>query len=104
MEQDLLSEVIKVEKEIQKSFELEKAASREWLEQAVKGFEEEAAKEEKTIEESVQPPLAKAKSDADARALELEANARRSAERITTVNNETLRRLLVNYWNRILPG
>jgi hypothetical protein len=49
MEKDILSEVIEVEKEIQKCLEVEKAKSHDWLEKVKKESEEELVREERNI-------------------------------------------------------
>jgi len=103
MEKDLLGEVIEVEKELQKCLEQERIRSREWLEQAGKEFEEEAAQEEALIRRSADRSREQAEQDAAARAAEIVMQAERLAARLGTLRNDSVSRIVKDHLRMILP-
>ncbi len=104
MEKDILSEVIEVEKEIQQCLELERVKSRKWLENVKKESEEELAREEKSIKESLNITIDIAKKDAEAKAAEIVKQADTKAVLLAKLNDETLGELIGKQIARILPG
>jgi len=104
MEKDLLSEVIEVEKEIQKCLELEKVASREWLEQTKKEFEDEFAGNAKTVEGSLQQVIDDAQKAAEVNASAIVAQATRRAGLVQALNTETLSKIVQKHISALLPG
>ena len=104
MEKDLLSEVIEVEKEIQKCLELEKAASREWLEQAKNEFEEDYIKQAKTIEGSLQLVIEEAKREAEASASSILAQATRTEAQVAAMDSAALSKIVKKHISVILTG
>jgi len=104
MQKDILSEVIEVEKEIQKSLEVEKAKSHDWLEKVKKESEEELVREEKTIKESLNKSIEVAKKEAELKAAEIMKQTKARAERLAKLNDETLADIVGKQITRILPG
>lgn len=94
MDKNLLSEVIEVEKEIQKRCDLERAKSREWLEQTRNEFEAGYALEEQRIAESLQQSLEEAKMTAESRASDIVKEAAQTAERLAMLKSDTLSRIV----------
>jgi hypothetical protein len=103
MEKDLLSEVIGVEKEIQRCLELEKARSREWLDRTKREFEEELTREETGAAEALRRSLDEAKRDAELGSRGVVKQAELAAGRISSLQNGALARIVNRHLNKILP-
>jgi vacuolar-type H+-ATPase subunit H len=104
MDKDVLSEVIEVEKDIQKSLELEKGKSCLWLEQARKDLKEEYAREEQNIAASLKRFTEEAKRDSEIKAAEILKETMRINSRFAAVNDRTLSGIVENHIHKILPG
>jgi len=104
MQKDILSEVIEVEKEIQKGLEIEKAKSHDWLEKVKKESEEELAREEKNIKESLNKSIEIAKKEAELKAVEIVKQTEARAQRLAKINDQTLVDIVGKQITRILPG
>ena len=104
MQKDILSEVIEVEKEIQKCLEVEKAKSNEWLEKVKKESEDELVREEKKIKESLNKSIEVAKKEAELKATEIVKQTEARAERLAKLNDQTLVDIVGKQITRILPG
>ncbi len=104
MEKDILSEVIEVEKEIQKCLEAEKVKSRDWLEKVKQESAEELVREEKNIKESLNKSIEVAKKKAELKAVEIVKQTEARAERLTKLNDKTLVGIVEKQIIRILPG
>lgn len=104
MENDLLSEVVQVEKEIQKNLDLEKVKSWEWLENARKEIEEEFTRTEQQSTALLQRSTEEAKHKAGLKAAEVVQQASLKATRLETTNNEVLSQVLEKHIGRVLPG
>jgi vacuolar-type H+-ATPase subunit H len=104
MQKDILSEVIEVEKEIQKCLEVEKEKSRDWLEKVKKESELELAREEKNIKESLNKSIEVAKKEAELNAAEIVKQTEARAERLAKLNDQTLVDIVGEQITRILPG
>jgi vacuolar-type H+-ATPase subunit H len=103
MDRNLLSEVIEVEKDIQRRYDLEKARSREWLDRMRKEMEESYAREEQRIAQSLHQSLEEAKRTVECRASDIVQEAEQMAERLAAVRNDTLSRIVTKHVRRILP-
>lgn len=103
MGENLLSEVIDTEKEIQKSLEREKSRLSEWLERIKKDCEAEYAREERADEETLRLSLEEAKRDADIRASDIVQEASRAIERLGALTNEDLSRIVARRLRMVLP-
>ena len=104
MQKDILSEVIEVEKEIQKCLEDEKAKSQDWLQKVKKESAEELVREEKSIKESLNKSIEVAKREAELKAAEIVNQTEIRAERLAKLSDETLVDIAVKHITRILPG
>lgn len=104
MQKDILSEVIEVEKEIQKCLEVEKEKSRDWLEKVKKESELELAREEKNIQESLNKSIEVVKKEAELKAAEIVKQTEARAERLAKLNDQTLVDIVGEQITRILPG
>ncbi len=104
MEKDILNEVIKVEKEIQKCLEIEKVKVSEWLETVKRKTEEDFIREGKKINESLEISLQEAARAAEAKAAETASRAAAAAARLGQLKTETLSGIIRQKIERILPG
>jgi vacuolar-type H+-ATPase subunit H len=104
MEKDILSEVIEVEKEIQKCLELEKTKAREWLEKVQTESADEFTRSEREFQEAFDRALADAEKEAMVKAAEIVREAEAQAERLRTLGNGTLQGIVEKQIRRILPG
>jgi len=103
MENDILGQVIEVEKEIQKCLELEKTAAREWLESVKKECEEESVREGQKIKESLLRSIDSVSKDAGVKAAEVVKQAAGDVERLGKLDAAVLARIVSKQIGRILP-
>ncbi len=104
MENNILREIIDVEKEIQLSIDKAKESITEWLGAEKKQIEQETAKEEKNIVASFQQARENTIQDAAKRASELVLDAEKKSDRIKHLNSQTLSGIVANHIHKILPG
>lgn len=104
MEKDILSEVIEVEREIQKCLEQEKAKAQEWIEKVKKESGEELARSEREIREEFDRAMADAEKDATVKAGEIVEEAEAQATRLRTLDDGLLTRIVAKQIRGILPG
>ncbi len=104
MENNILREIIGVEKEIQQSLEQAKEMTRAWLETRRKEIDERGAREEKEIVASFQRAREKLAREAASRADALVKRAEQQADRIVRLENDTLARIVANHIHKIMPG
>lgn len=104
MENNILREIIGVEKEIQQSLEQAKEKARAWLEKRRKEIDERRAGEEKEIVASFQQAREKLAREAASRADDRVKRAEQQADRIVRLENDALTRIVANHLNKILPG
>jgi len=104
MQKDILSEVIDVEKEIQKGLDVEKEKSHDWLEKVKKETEEELVREEKNIKESLNKSIEIAKKEAELKAVEIVKQTEARAQRLAKLNDQALVDIVGKQITRILPG
>ncbi len=104
MENNILREIIEVEKEVQQSIDHAKASVRGWLDSCKKETEEELERKEKEILASFEQARADTMRDAANRASHLVAEAEKETDRMKHLNNETLSGIVINHLHKILPG
>jgi vacuolar-type H+-ATPase subunit H len=104
MDNNILREIIGVEKEIQQSVEQAKEMARVWLETRKKEMDERLAKEEKEIVDSFHRSREKLEREAVIGAEDLVKRAEQQADQIIQLNNETLARIVAKHIHMILPG
>ncbi len=103
MEDDVLTRIISVEKEIQASLESERSKAREWLEEVRRETEGEFVKAEARIREASQKSLAKARKEATIKAENIVSEAEDEAARLRNLDDETLRGIIMRRLAMILP-
>jgi vacuolar-type H+-ATPase subunit H len=104
MDNNILREIIDVEKEIQQSIEQAKEMARVWLETRKKEMDERLANEEKEIVGSFHQSREKLEREAVIGAEDLVKRAEQEADQIIQLNNETLARIVAKHIHMILPG
>ncbi len=104
MENNILREIIDVEKEIQQSLDQAKIASREWLDARKKEIEQDLVGQEKEIALSFQQARDDAARDAEKKASELVEQAKKRTDRISHTENDILARIVTSQISKILPG
>lgn len=104
MEKDVLSQVIEVEKEIQKCLEAERAKAREWLDHERKHAEDKFLIEREKVRHSQEQSLAAADREAERNIQEIVSEAARSAERLGQLDTKVLLKLVEQRMSGILPG
>ena len=104
MEQDILREIIDVEKEIQRSVDLEKLNMSKWLEAKKSDVEERFARGEEEIQASFQRLQAIAIENARSRASNIFTEAKQEIAGIHQLSNEVLSNYVMNHLHEILPG
>ncbi len=103
MEKDILSEVIEVEKEIQRCLEIEKTKANDWLVKVKQVSQEELVREEKNVKESLRIAIEQAKKDAASKAEDIVKHAETQAGRLAKLDNEALQDIIGEQIIRILP-
>ena len=104
MDNNILREIIGVEKEIQQSVEQAKEMARVWLETRKKELDEQLAKEEKGIVDTFRQSREKLEREAVSGAEDLVKRAEQQADNIIQLKNETLARIVAKHIHMILPG
>ena len=104
MENNILREIIGVEKEIQQSIEQAKEMARVWLETRKKEMDERLANEEKEIVDSFRLSRELLEREAVSGAEDLVKQAELQAEHINQLEDEALARIVAEHIHMILPG
>ncbi len=104
MGNDILREVVAVEKEIQQRIEVEKRLAYERIEQAKKEAEKEISQEEERLRRSWTTVLEEARAGAEIQAAGILEKAAAEAEFLKCLNDEILGEIIINHIIRILPG
>jgi hypothetical protein len=102
MEDDVLTQVISVEKELQTRLEAEQGMAREWVEQVRREAEEDLAREEALLRESLARAAGQAGVEAEARAGLLIRKAEEQAALLLDLDEEILRRTVMQRLGMIL--
>ena len=104
MENNILRDIIEVEKDIQLSLEQAKEKTRAWLETRKKEMNERLEKEEKEISASFQQAREKLAREAASRGEDLVKVAEKQADHIDHLKNDALARIVAHHIRTILPG
>lgn len=103
MEDDILTEIIKVEKEIKERIEVERRLARERIEKAKEELEKEVESEEERLKESINKVIEEAQLSAHEEAKRIIDNALMDAKRFKEISDNTLRGIVIKYIKNILP-
>ncbi|MGD0886869.1 MAG: hypothetical protein ABSA46_18665 [Thermodesulfovibrionales bacterium] len=103
METNILSEVVAVEREIQRCIEIEKEKSREWIEKVKKESQEELLREQEKIHETLRNARDEARKKAESEAAVVVKDALVKVELLDRLKDETLTRIIEKRLIKILP-
>ena len=103
MENDTLSRIISVEKEIQQHLELERTKAREWLEKEERAYESKLLEEEEKIEEDFNRRLEQVIREAESKASMLLEKAHAEAAGLEDLDEKYLTGIVMKYIVRVLP-
>ena len=104
MEEDILSKVIGVEKEIQKGLETEKVKAQEWLEKIKRESEEEIIKEGYRLKEAFERALEESAAYAERKSSEVLSETVLFSERLKAMPDEMLSVIITRHIMKILPA
>jgi len=104
MDNNILSEVIEVEREIQKCLELEQAKARDWLEKVKKECADEVLQEEGRIKDSLAAAEDRARKDAEESAASSVRDAEALVELRDHLDRAMLQAVVDKHIRTILPG
>ena len=104
MNNDILREIINVEKEVQLSLDQARERVGFWFEARKKELDENLAREEKEIIASFQQSREGVTREATTKAADLVKRAEQQAAQITRLSNDTLADIVANHIHKILPG
>jgi len=104
MENDILREIIDVEKDIQQSVDHSRVTMRAWLDARKKEIEEELARSEGEIQASFRQSREAAIEDARKKAANIIADAEQQTARIKQIDKDVLAGMVSNNLHKILPG
>ncbi len=104
MDNNILREIIDVEKEIQQTLDQAKLKKCEWLDARKKEIESDSAMQEQNIIQSYEHALENAVQDAAKNASELFEQSKRQADRLVHLENGILAKIVANHIGKILPG
>jgi len=104
MDDDILSKVVEVEKEVRQKIDIEKKMSGEWLENIKKEAAQKILAEEEALEKTFSSAIKKAKADAAGKTAAIINNADREAERLKGLSDNILKKAILEHISKILPG
>jgi cell division septum initiation protein DivIVA len=103
MKEDLLSEVVEVERELADNLETEDIRAREMIDNLRRSSELQISKEQKRLEETLNQALADSVKRAEKRAADILAKADATASRLERTSDEVLTGTIRKHIARILP-
>lgn len=103
MKEEILGTVVEVEKEIAHAIESEKKKSQQWIDKLQKENQQLVVKEKKLLQYSLNQYINKAKTLSEEKASHMVADAEADAERLETISDDMLERIIRGYIVRILP-
>ncbi len=104
MDNNVLSEVIEVEREIQKCLEIEQAKARDWLEKVKKVCEDEVLKEEDRIKDMLAAAEDRARKEAEESTASSVRAAATLVEHMDHLDRAVLQAIVEKHIRTILPG
>ncbi|MCK5506578.1 MAG: hypothetical protein KAJ10_15550 [Thermodesulfovibrionia bacterium] len=104
MDDDILSKVVEVEKEVQQRIGIEKNMSREWLENVKRDAEEKILREEKALKTALDEAISKTNINSGKKAIEIIKDANTEAEKLERLGNDILKKIIMKHTFMILPG
>lgn len=103
MKEDLLSEVVEVEKELTLNLETEDIRAKAMLDSLRWGSEQKVSEEEKQLQEALDQALTASIKRAEIRASDILEKADAAAARLERISDEVLKVIIRRHITRILP-
>jgi hypothetical protein len=103
MKEDLLSEVVKVERELARNLETEEIKAKEMLDNLRRDSELEISEEEKQLQEDLERAITASVIRAEKRASDILEKADATASRLERLSDEVLKEIIRKHIARILP-
>jgi vacuolar-type H+-ATPase subunit H len=103
MKDDVLGKVVEVEKNIQNKIQSETGKAQEWLEKIKSECDEKISEHESDETSALQETVQHACSELEKKASAIIYEARKKAEQIETLRDDTLKRIIMNHITGILP-
>lgn len=103
MDDDILSKVVEVEREVQQRLDIEKKMSREWLENIKQEAEEKVLTEERDLKKTFNDAIKQTKSNAEGKTASIINNANVKAEKLKGLGDEILKKTILKHIYIILP-
>ena len=104
MDDDILSKVVEVEREVRQKLDIERKMSQEWLETVKKEAEDRVLAEEIGLMKAVDEAMEDARSGAGEKTAAIINSAAKEAERIRGLSDGTLKETVLKHISLILPG
>jgi len=104
MNNDILREIINVEKDVQQSLDQARERMRIWLEARKHELDEDLAREEKEITASFQQSREGITREAVDKAADLVQQAEQQAAHLGRLNDDRLAGIVASHFRKILPG
>jgi vacuolar-type H+-ATPase subunit H len=104
MDDDILSKVVEVEKDVQQRIGIEKNMSREWLENVKRDAEEKILREEKELKTAFDEAIRKTNISSEKKAIEIIKDANTETEKLERLGNDILKKIIMKHTFMILPG
>ena len=104
MDDDILSKVVEVEKEVRQKIDIEKKMSGEWIENIKKEAEQKILSEEEDLKKALSNETKKAKVDAEVKTAAIINKANQEAERLKGLSDSILKKAILKHISIILPG
>ncbi len=103
MNEDLLSEVVEVERELTRNLETEDINAKEMLDNLRRASELEISEEEKQLQEALDQAITASIIRAERRASDILEKVDATASRLEKISNEVLKVIIRRHITRILP-
>jgi hypothetical protein len=103
MNEDILSAVVKVEKEIARAVELEKTRSQERLDRLKRDCDSEVLMEKKCLQDALNRRIDDIRTCSEKTASEIISGARAGAERFKKISDDALKEIIMKHIGMILP-
>jgi vacuolar-type H+-ATPase subunit H len=104
MDDGILTDIITVEKEVRERLDAERERAAALLEQVRNDLEEEFRREEKSLQEALDNARVAARAEAEQKAAHLVQDAAERGERLARIDEEALRRVVVEHLAGLMPG
>lgn len=104
MESDILAKILQAEREIQTKIDTARQTCREQIQRLKEEAEKRIVQEERLVSEQCKRSLAEADELANKKAAALLETEERKAEKLSSLTDEALKKVVMKYMISIVPG